>query len=267
MDDIVKKAQNGDVEAIEYIFNKYRKYMYFLSIRHPSPEGDYEDAYQEASIGLFIAIKDTKCECGYPFETFAKMCIRHQIANLLRRYHTKKREILKNTIHERKVNLFVEHRNPEDIVMENETITEILSSLSDLEYVVVMLRILGFTISEVAKKIGMSTGGTGHVISRIKSKIIKIKNGQGHEIVKVRNRTLASAMCNARKSFRENTIVFTEEMVQRISSDLSDTEYKVVKLRLEGLSNGEIAKKLNSSKKGVTCAVSRIKRKMQKIKN
>ena len=265
LDKMAKKAQGGDVEAIEYIFSKYRRYMYFFAIRHPSPEGDYEDTYQEASIGLFIAIRDTKCELGYPFATFAKMCIRHQILNLLRRYRTKKRAILKNTIHERKVNLFVDYRNPEQIVMEKETIKEILSSLSDLEYGVLVLRVLGFTNSKIAKRMGISTAGVGHVTGRIKGKIIKIKNGQGCEIINAGNRTLAGVIGKARKNFRKNKNVFDEEMVQRISSDLTDIEYKVIKLRLEGLSNGEIAKKMNSSKSAVACALNRIKKRMQKI--
>ena len=46
MDDIIRKAQDGDVEAIEYIFNKYKSLIWKSVRKSYIKSGDWQDIYK-----------------------------------------------------------------------------------------------------------------------------------------------------------------------------------------------------------------------------
>lgn len=259
MDELIKKAQGGDAEAMECIFNKYRKYIYFFARKYNIPDGDYEDIYQEGSIGLFLAIRNNKFERGYKFEAFAKKYIRNNIFKLLGRYNTKKRAILKNTIHERKVILFVDYINPEEIVISNETIKEILDCLNERERIIVLLRVAGYSHSEIADKLKTSELAIKNLKYRAKKKIISMINGYKNTMdntVSAKNTMLSSV--------GKERIVIDEQVVKKISGILSNLEYDVITLRLTGNSYDDIAEKMNVNKKTVWKAIARVRKKVGK---
>ena len=59
---IVKVAQTGDGQALEYLLNKYKNFVRSKARSYFLIGADHEDIVQEGMIGLYKAIRDYKEE-------------------------------------------------------------------------------------------------------------------------------------------------------------------------------------------------------------
>lgn len=174
MEEVVKRAQGGDVEAIEYILNQYRGYIWKCTNKYYIRGEDYQDIYQEGLIGVWIAINDYKRGLGCSFETFATLCIKRRVFKLMKNSNRKKHAILNNAVCLDSVKLLAEMpKNPEKVIINKEKVREIWSSLSDLERHVVLLRSVGFTFKEIAWEMKLKNEKQAdNAISRARAKAV-----------------------------------------------------------------------------------------------
>lgn len=153
MDDIIRKAQDGDVEAIEYIFNKYKSLIWKSVRKSYIKSGDWQDIYQECLIGLWIAIKKYNFDLGVPFAAFASTCVRSSIRDLIMRDNTKKQSALNNAINIIDDNQVKYYQNIEENIVIKEELKELKNVLNESQYKVIILTFIGFRDADIAKKI------------------------------------------------------------------------------------------------------------------
>ena len=174
MEEVAKRAQGGDVEAIEYILNKSRKDIHFWTKKYEYIHGlDYEDIFQEGLIAVWIGLTKYKVIEGCSFRWFASKCIRYSMLVLLVKSNAQKREIANHTTYVNDIGRFGNSANIEKRVIEREMIHNIFSILSDLEYSIIMARYAGFELKEISGKMNISIGQIRYLMDRIRFKVIK----------------------------------------------------------------------------------------------
>ena len=94
---IIKKAQQGNKKAIEYLINQnmdivYSKAKYFFI------KGlDKDDVIQEGMVGLYKAIRDYKFEKQASFRGFCQLCIHRQLISAIKKANRQKHIPLNNS--------------------------------------------------------------------------------------------------------------------------------------------------------------------------
>src|SRR5690606_22338215 len=97
-EELVLKAQNGDDEALEKVLIMYRGFVRYICQKYYLKDGDHQDLYQEANIGLLEAIKAYDPKAKVKFRNFAFLCIKRELDSMISRSNRKKRQILNNAI-------------------------------------------------------------------------------------------------------------------------------------------------------------------------
>ena len=82
--ELVSLAKNGDEEALEYLFNKYKELVNMKVSRRYKNRSDKEDLIQEGMIGLYKAIKCFDSEKQNSFKSFANLCIERQLITAIK---------------------------------------------------------------------------------------------------------------------------------------------------------------------------------------
>ena len=119
MDELIKKAQDGDAEAIEYILNNSRKDIHFWAKRYDYIRGvDYEDIFQEGLIAVWIGLKKYKLIEGCSFRSFASKCIRNSMCVLIVKNNAQKRRIANCTTYVNDIGRFGNSANIEKRIIE-----------------------------------------------------------------------------------------------------------------------------------------------------
>jgi len=77
--DILLRAQNGENQAVEAVFERYKGLVRAKSRSYFLIGADGEDLIQEGMIGLYRAVRDFKPERHASFTSFADLCITRQI--------------------------------------------------------------------------------------------------------------------------------------------------------------------------------------------
>ena len=81
---IVEIARTGDVDAQEYLINKYKNYVRAKARTYFLLGGDKEDLIQEGMIGMYKAIRDFRSDKLSSFRAFAELCITRQIITAIK---------------------------------------------------------------------------------------------------------------------------------------------------------------------------------------
>lgn len=99
--ELLKKAQEGDKEALEEFYKENQKLVYSLIKRYNIYKYEYEDVLSDANYGLLMAIKKFDFSYGVSFSTYAVPLILGEIkrhfrdSSLLRVSRSKKELYLK----------------------------------------------------------------------------------------------------------------------------------------------------------------------------
>ena len=129
------------------------------------------------------------------FKTFATTCIRNQIQSAVRVASSEKNKVLSTALP-----IMEENKNedddeeemeiiipssiplPEDQVLEKEKVKEIFdaikSSLSPLEYKVLLLYLKGFNYNEISQSMNISKKSIDNALTRIKNKLSFLKESK-----------------------------------------------------------------------------------------
>lgn len=95
---LVEKAQAGNLEAEEYLIRKYKEVVRSRSQLYFIIGADGEDVVQEGMIGLFKAIKSYDGQKEASFHTFAELCVNRQILSAIKTASRKKHSPLNTSI-------------------------------------------------------------------------------------------------------------------------------------------------------------------------
>ena len=95
---MVEKAQQGDMAAMENIIRHFRKEINGKAQLYYIAGADHDDVVQEAMIGLYKAIKSYDVNGGASFETYANLCMKRQLLDAIRSANREKHEPLNNSV-------------------------------------------------------------------------------------------------------------------------------------------------------------------------
>ena len=188
MNDVAELAASGNVDAIEYIVNKFRGSIKNKAKSYYISGADNDDLIQEGMIGLIMAIKDYSSDKNASFKTFAELCISRQIFTAVKAACCKKHLPLNSY-----VSLYKEIGDADgsehylvdelDVLPEEDPIDEIIRQeelddaskalyerLSDFEMLVLSKYMEGKDYQQIAAELNKTPKSVDNAIQRIKQK-------------------------------------------------------------------------------------------------
>ncbi len=190
--DILILAQSGNMEAVEFLLNKYKNFVKSKSRTYFLVGAEKSDIVQEGMIGLYKAIKDYNPEGGSSFRSFADLCITRQIITAIKTATRLKHMPLNSYISLNKSAddenentmieslLEIQHPDPEEIMINKERLgileNQLKNCLSKYETNVLKRYAMGKSYVEIAKELGKSEKSIDNALQRIKRKLEKLPN-------------------------------------------------------------------------------------------
>ncbi|MCI8277493.1 MAG: RNA polymerase sporulation sigma factor SigH [Clostridia bacterium] len=191
--------EEGDKNAINYIFERYRELIQSKASRFFVIGAEKDDIVQEANIGLYKAIQSFDLEKENSFKTFANLCIERQLITTIKSSNRQKHIPLNSSF---SLNLSAYDENDDTSVLEIldaktaedplDTITKkeyykfiegrIDENLSEFEKKVLNKYIQGESYISIAEKLESPVKSVDNAIQRIRKKASKaIFDSEGQE--------------------------------------------------------------------------------------
>lgn len=191
---LIEKIRLGDIEAQDYLLEKYRNVVTMKSNRFFLIGAESDDMIQEGMIGLFKAIQSFDLDKkNISFKTFANLCIERQLITAIKTSNRQK-HIPLNSYFSLNIAAYDENEDTEviDILDANtvedplETITKreyreflenkIEQNLSSFEKKVLDRYIQGESYVDIASKLDSPVKAIDNAIQRIRKKATKCLN-------------------------------------------------------------------------------------------
>lgn len=192
--DLIEKARSGNSESLDQLFLRYNNLAKKLSRRYFLADGDTDDLFQEAMIGLFKAIQNYELSSNTDFKTFASVCINRNLLSAIKASNRMKNKVLSTALslnsqgaieiagEDEELWFFVPSKSldAEEELISKETTNEMLKKiseiLSDFEKKVLKYYLEGKSYKDIGAKIDKSTKSVENALTRIKSKLSFLKN-------------------------------------------------------------------------------------------
>ena len=188
--EMVLKASNGDIIALEHIINKYKNFVKAKAKSYFLVGADKEDIIQEGMIGLYKAIRNFDGSKTNSFKCFAEICITRQIITAIKTA-TRQKHIPLNSYVSLNKPIYDEESDrtlmdiiaasiitdPEELIISKEELKNIESKmneiLSKLELQVLELYLNGKSYQYIADIIGRDVKSIDNALQRVKRKMEK----------------------------------------------------------------------------------------------
>ena len=187
-EDLIDSIKKGDEDALNYIIEKYRNFVYVRTSRYFIIGAEKEDIVQEGMIGLFKAIKNYENDKQNSFRSFADLCIKRQLITAIKTSNRQKHMPLNSYLSLNKsayenddetslmevlnYNLV---EDPLDTITNQETIqimeNRVQSVLSDFEKDVLDKYLKGYSYNQIADQLDAQVKSIDNAIQRIKKKV------------------------------------------------------------------------------------------------
>lgn len=192
-EEIALEAKRGNVQALEYLINKYKNFVKAKAKSYFLIGADKEDIYQEGMIGLFKSIRDYRPDKLSSFKAFAELCVTRQIITAIKTA-TRQKHIPLNTYVSLNKPVYDEESDrtlldilstvkvcdPEELVISREEVssieTEIGEALSELELEVLNSYLQGKSYQEIACDLDRHSKSIDNALQRVKRKLEKCLN-------------------------------------------------------------------------------------------
>ena len=96
--DLVSSAKNGNEEALECLFNRYKELVNMKVSKYFIIGAEKEDIIQEGMIGLYKAIKNYEDDKHNSFKSFANLCIERQLITAIKTSNRQKHIPLNSSV-------------------------------------------------------------------------------------------------------------------------------------------------------------------------
>src|SRR2546425_8503134 len=83
-DHLVSRFRAGDVEALNALLERYRRFVRAKARGYFLVGADFDDIEQEGMIGLYKAVRDFRDDRQASFRAFAELCITRQIITAIK---------------------------------------------------------------------------------------------------------------------------------------------------------------------------------------
>ena len=186
--ELVKRAQQGDKEAEQFLLKKFRKNVLIRSRSFYLVGGDNEDLIQEGMIGLLRAIWDYRPDREARFSTFANLCIERQIQTAISSANRQKHMPLNSSV---SIYTPVSEEEPQNIIIDQlaakrnvepgaklikkeeleQLMEDVRRELSDFEKKVLSYYIKGASYFEISEALSCSSKSVDNALQRIRKKI------------------------------------------------------------------------------------------------
>lgn len=189
-EEIVEYAGAGDLNAQEYLINKYKNFVRSKARTYFLLGGDKEDLIQEGMIGMYKAIRDFRSDKLSSFRAFAELCITRQIITAIKTA-TRQKHIPLNSYVSLNKPIYDEDSDrtlldvitgtkitdPEELIISREEFDHIEEKmgeiLSSLEWKVLMYYLEGKSYQEIAEDLGRHVKSIDNALQRVKRKLEK----------------------------------------------------------------------------------------------
>lgn len=194
-EEIIKKAQLGDNQAIETLLNSYKQLVNFVTRKYFLVGGDNDDLLQEGMIALYKAINSYDFKKNVPFNIYAKTVIERTIINAIKSDASSKNTMLNNSYgltNQGQINFNDEldfgytiesdNLSPELKVLSSEQTKDIVKQikqvLSDYELKILKFYLKGLSYTQIATELGVGSKSVDNALNRIKSKLQFLKENK-----------------------------------------------------------------------------------------
>jgi RNA polymerase sporulation-specific sigma factor len=184
---LVRLFHEGDVEALDLLLQRYRRFARAKARGYFLAGGDTDDIEQEGMIGLFKAIRDFR-HGQSSFRAFAELCVTRQIMTAIKGACRQKHQPLNRYVSlwglrviddpsERLVDELFDQRMPdpadEVVSLEGQAAMRaaLTTMLSALEVDVLRLHLDGCSYSEISDRLGRHVKAVDNALQRIKRKL------------------------------------------------------------------------------------------------
>ena len=189
-EEIVEYAGAGDLNAQEFLINKYKNFVRSKARTYFLLGGDKEDLIQEGMIGMYKAIRDFRSDKLSSFRAFAELCITRQIITAIKTA-TRQKHIPLNSYVSLNKPIYDEDSDrtlldvitgtkitdPEELIISREEFDNIEEKmgeiLSSLEWKVLMFYLEGKSYQEIAEDLGRHVKSIDNALQRVKRKLEK----------------------------------------------------------------------------------------------
>jgi RNA polymerase sigma-H factor len=188
-DELVARFQAGDMQALDVILTRYRRFARAKVRNYFLVGADADDLEQEGLIGLYKAARDYRTDRSASFPVFADLCITRQIITAVKAATRQKHQPLNAYVSistapsgsddapDPADELLRDHAvtDPADTVVDGDRLdwmqTAIAQLLSSLEIDVLRLYVEGASYAEISKALNRHTKAVDNAIQRIKRKV------------------------------------------------------------------------------------------------
>jgi RNA polymerase sporulation-specific sigma factor len=195
-EDLAARYQGGDVEALDLLLERYRRFARAKSRSYFLVGADSDDIEQEGMIGLYKAVRDFRADRQSSFRAFAELCITRQVITAIKAATRQKHQPLNQYVSisgvrggddpgERSVEDLLDDHNigdPADEVVSRERMDVMRRSmaemLSGLEVDVLKLYVEGKSYHEIGNRLGRHVKSIDNALQRIKRKLDQHLQGE-----------------------------------------------------------------------------------------
>lgn len=185
--EIVCFAKNGDANAMEVVFDRYKNTVKAIARSYFLVGGEEDDLVQEGMIGVYRAVITYNEQS--PFKPYAIKCIKSSIITTVRRSLGQKNIPLNNYVSisgfddddiEKSQIVMDETFQPELKYINSENVQELKDKikevLSTLEQNVLTLFLQGYSYTDIGEKLNKKPKSIDNALQRIRKKILLALN-------------------------------------------------------------------------------------------
>ncbi|CDQ21655.1 RNA polymerase sporulation sigma factor SigH [Halobacillus karajensis] len=189
-EEVVERINQGQVQALDYLINKYKNFVRAKARTYFLIGADREDIVQEGMIGLYKAIRDYREGKLSSFKAFAELCVTRQIITAIKTA-TRQKHIPLNSYVSLDKPIYDEESDrtlldviagskaidPQELIVNKEKFSDMEEKmselLSDLEKKVLALYLDGRSYQEISVELSRHVKSIDNALQRVKRKLEK----------------------------------------------------------------------------------------------
>lgn len=177
-EELLSAIRQESEDAFAQLVINYMPMILNLVARFRKALVDSEDLAQEGLLGLLSAARHYESG-STEFSAFAYVCIRRRMLSAVRKASRQKDRPLSDILWEEELENFPSEKedgsDPAHLLLRREEEEQLLSqlreTLTDLEYHVLILYLAAYTYEELARKLGVSTKTVDNALQRVRKKM------------------------------------------------------------------------------------------------